>query len=82
MLLKALNESFENWQQSTEPNRKRMEKELTAIQDALENLEQTISSASKIISTRKVIHFFWITFFIFNSKFFAILTSLSFAFLL
>lgn len=40
-------ESFEKWQQATEPNRKRMEKELSAIQTALEKLEQSIATHQK-----------------------------------
>jgi gas vesicle protein len=43
----GIKQSFENWQHSTEPNRIRLEKELTAIQDALENLEQTIAAHQK-----------------------------------
>ena len=41
--------SVEKWQQSTEPNKERMEKEIEAIQTALEKLEQTITATTKII---------------------------------
>jgi gas vesicle protein len=39
--------SVEKWQQSTESNKERMEKEITAIQTALEELEQTIAAQQK-----------------------------------
>lgn len=43
----GLKQSLENWQESTEPNKKRLEKELSAIQAALENLEQSIAAQQK-----------------------------------
>jgi len=43
----GIKQSFENWQQSTEPNRKRLEQELSAIQEAIESLEQTIAAHQK-----------------------------------
>lgn len=43
----GLKQSFDTWQQATEPNRKRLENELVAIQEAIENLEQTIIAQKK-----------------------------------
>lgn len=43
----GLKQSFGNWQQATEPNRNHLETELAAIQEALENLEQTIAAQQK-----------------------------------
>jgi len=40
-------QSFDKWQQTTEPNKNRLEQELSAIQDALESLEQTIAAQQK-----------------------------------
>ncbi len=40
-------QSFEKWQQATEPNRQHMEQELSAIQAALEKLEQSITAQQK-----------------------------------
>jgi gas vesicle protein len=39
--------SVEQWQQSTESNRERMEKEIAAIQTALEELERNIATWQK-----------------------------------
>jgi gas vesicle protein len=39
--------SVDQWQQSTDSNRARMEKEIAAIQTALEELEQTIAKQQK-----------------------------------
>lgn len=43
----GLKQSFDKWQQTTEPNKNRLEKELSAIQAALENLEQSIAEQQK-----------------------------------
>lgn len=43
----GLKQSFDKWQQTTEPNKNRLEQELSAIQDALESLEQTIAAQQK-----------------------------------
>ena len=43
----GIKQSFEKWQESTEPNRSRLETELSAIQEALENLEQSIATQQK-----------------------------------
>ena len=43
----GLKHSFENWQDATEPNKKRLEKELSAIQNALDSLEQSIVAHQK-----------------------------------
>lgn len=43
----GIKHSFEKWQESTEPNRSRLETELSAIQEALENLEQSIAAQQK-----------------------------------
>lgn len=43
----GIKESFDSWQKATEPNRKRMEQELSAIQTAIENLEQSIAIHQK-----------------------------------
>ena len=45
--IEGIKDSVEKWQQSTEPNRERMEKEIAAIQTALEELEQTIAAQQK-----------------------------------
>lgn len=39
--------SVEQWQQATEPNKQRMEKEIVAIQKALEELEQSLVAQQK-----------------------------------
>lgn len=39
--------SIEKWQQSTEPNKNQLEKEIAAIQTALEELEQTLTTQQK-----------------------------------
>ena len=39
--------SVEQWQQATEPNKERMEKEIAAIQKALEELEQSLVAQKK-----------------------------------
>ncbi len=39
--------SIEKWQHATEPNKVRMEKEIAAIQTALEELEQTLGAQQK-----------------------------------
>ena len=43
----GLKQSFDKWQQATEPNKSRLEIELSAIQEALENLEQSIAAQQK-----------------------------------
>lgn len=43
----GLKQSFEKWQEVTEPNKKRLEKELSAIQDALDSLEKSIIAQQK-----------------------------------
>ena len=43
----GLKQSFDTWQQTTEPNKNRLELELSAIQEALENLEQSIAAQQK-----------------------------------
>ncbi len=39
--------SVEQWQQATEPNKERMDKEIAAIQKALEELEQSLAAQQK-----------------------------------
>lgn len=43
----GIKESLNIWQQATDPNRSRLENELTAIQEAIEKLEQTIVGQKK-----------------------------------
>ena len=43
----GIKDSVEEWQQSTESNRERMEKEIAAIQTALEELERNIATQQK-----------------------------------
>lgn len=43
----GLKQSFDKWQQTTEPNKNRLEIELSAIQEALETLEQSIAAQQK-----------------------------------
>ena len=48
--VEGIKDSVEKWQQSTEPNKDRLENEIAAIQAALEKLEQTITDTTKITS--------------------------------
>ena len=43
----GLKQSFDKWQKATEPNKSRLELELFEIQEALENLEQSIAAQQK-----------------------------------
>lgn len=45
--VKGVKNSIEHWQITTEPNKDRMEEELSAIQVAIENLEKTIAAQQK-----------------------------------
>ena len=45
--VEGIKDSVDNWQQSTEFNKERMEEEIAAIQTALEELEQTIAAQQK-----------------------------------
>jgi gas vesicle protein len=45
--IEGIKDSVEKWQQSTEPNKDRLENEIAAIQTALEELEQTIAAQQK-----------------------------------
>ena len=45
--VEGIKQSFGKWQETTEPNKSRLEKELSAIQEALENLEQSIAAHQK-----------------------------------
>ena len=45
--VEGIRKSITKWQQATEPNKNRMETELSAIQKAIENLEKTISAQQK-----------------------------------
>jgi gas vesicle protein len=45
--IEGIKGSVEQWQQATDPNKERMEKEIVAIQKALEELEQTFSAQQK-----------------------------------
>lgn len=43
----GLKDSFDFWQKSTDPNRIRLEQELSAIEDALKSLELSIANEQK-----------------------------------
>ena len=45
--IEGIKHSVDKWQQSTEPNKDRLENEIAAIQKALEELEQTIATQQK-----------------------------------
>ena len=45
--VEGIKDSIEQWNLSTEPNKERLEKEIAAIQTAIENLEQSLASHQK-----------------------------------
>lgn len=45
--IEDIKDSVEQWQDVTKSNKVRMEKELSAIQEAIENLEKTIAAQQK-----------------------------------
>ena len=45
--IEGIKGSVEQWQRATEPNKERMDKEIAAIQKALEELEQSLAAQQK-----------------------------------